>query len=237
MGIIRFAIEDNWGIVTFGKVSLTLSISNLLVTFINAATLVLFPVLRRAGNKTLDVFYKSVKTSLIPLTYSLLVLYYPVSKILQLWLPKYSEGLRYMAILFPLCIYEGRMSLLNNTYLKTSSNVKGIFLINLSSVITSALLTVISVYYIQSLELAVLSILLAVMFRCLLADIIVSRKIHFNNFLPMLEELFLMIVFILLSWFVDSPLSTLGYGVCLGIYYFLNKQKMRSGLNDMKSIL
>ncbi len=36
-----------------------------------------------------------------------------------MWLPEYADSLQYMGILFPIVIYEGRMSLLINTYLKT----------------------------------------------------------------------------------------------------------------------
>lgn len=237
MGILRFAIENKWGIVTFGKVSLTLSISNLVVTFINAATLVLFPALRRAENKTLTVFYKSVKVSLIPLTYCFLIFYYPVSRLLLMWLPKYAEGLRYMAILFPLCIYEGRMSLLNNTYLKTTSDVKQILKINLSSVGVSVLLTALSVYLIQNLELSVLSILLAVMFRCLHADFAVGKKIDLKVLTPTILELVLMASFILLSWYVDSALSTLGYCACLTLYFAINKKRIINGLKELRAIV
>lgn len=237
MGILRFAIENKWGIVTFGKVSLTLSISNLVVTFINAATLVLFPALRRAGNKTLTIFYKTVKSSLIPLTYCFLVFYYPVSRILLMWLPKYAEGLRYMSILFPLCIYEGRMSLLNNTYLKTTSDVKQILKINLSSVGVSLLLTALSVYALQNLELSVLSILLAVMFRCLHADFAVAKKINLEVIKPTIMELLLMASFILLSWFVNSWLSTIGYCVCLLVYFALNRNRIVEGLKELRTVI
>jgi len=47
VGVVRFGIERTWDITTFGKVSLTLSISNLLMLFINALGIIMFPVLRR----------------------------------------------------------------------------------------------------------------------------------------------------------------------------------------------
>lgn len=237
MGIIRFAIENKWGVVTFGKVSLTLSISNLVVTFLNAATLVLFPALRRAGNRTLIVFYRIVKTSLIPLTYCFLVFYYPVSRLLLMWLPKYAEGLRYMSILFPLCIYEGRMSLLNNTYLKTTSDVMQILRINVSSVIVSILLAVFSVYVLQSLELSVLSILLAVVFRCLYADFAVAKKIKLEVIKTSFMELLLMALFVILSWFVNSWFSTIGYCICLLVYFALNRYRIVDGIRELRTVV
>ena len=142
-----------------------------------------------------------------------------------------------MAILFPLCIYEGRMSLLNNTYLKTTSDVKQILKINLSSVGVSVLLTALSVYLIQNLELSVLSILLAVMFRCLHADFAVGKKIDLKVLTPTIMELVLMASFILLSWYVDSALSTLAYCACLTLYFAINKKRIINGLKELRAIV
>ena len=45
IGVVRFGIQKNWDIETFGKISLTLNISNLLMTFINAVAVIMFPVI------------------------------------------------------------------------------------------------------------------------------------------------------------------------------------------------
>lgn len=42
IGTVRMGIERTWDVATFGKVSLTLSISNLMMTFINAIGIVIF---------------------------------------------------------------------------------------------------------------------------------------------------------------------------------------------------
>ncbi len=41
-GIVRLAIENHWSIETFGKVSLTMTVSNLLMVFINAVSIVMY---------------------------------------------------------------------------------------------------------------------------------------------------------------------------------------------------
>ena len=38
------------------------------------------------------------------------IFYYPIKLILSTWLPQYADSLRYMALLFPICIYESKMS-------------------------------------------------------------------------------------------------------------------------------
>src|SRR5699024_311861 len=47
IGIVRFGIERVWDVATFGKVSLTLSISKMIMIFINAIGIIMYPLLRR----------------------------------------------------------------------------------------------------------------------------------------------------------------------------------------------
>ncbi len=106
IGIVRLGIEAKWDIQTFSKVSLTLSISNLLMVFINAVGLVMFPILRKTEQKNLPDIYKILRTAIMIPLLGMLIFYYPVKEILSMWLPKYADSLHYMALLFPLCILK-----------------------------------------------------------------------------------------------------------------------------------
>lgn len=78
IGIVRFFIEANWSIETFGKVALTLSISNMLMLFINAIAAVLFPTLKRIQQERLPAIYKMVRTLITLPLVGILIFYYPV---------------------------------------------------------------------------------------------------------------------------------------------------------------
>lgn len=47
IGLVRFGISSQWDVATFGKVSLTLSVSSLLMVFVGAVSMVLFPIVCR----------------------------------------------------------------------------------------------------------------------------------------------------------------------------------------------
>ena len=47
IGLVRWGIEKEWDLYTFGQVSLALSMANLLTVLIQAMSMVLFPVLKR----------------------------------------------------------------------------------------------------------------------------------------------------------------------------------------------
>ena len=54
------------------------------------------------------------------------VFYYPLKIILTRILPGYAESIRYMALMFPVCIFDSKISLLVNTYLKALRKEKAI---------------------------------------------------------------------------------------------------------------
>ena len=83
LGIIRFGISQYWDVVTFGKVSLALSIANFLMVFINAVSVVLFPALKRINDDELRVVYQKIDIVLTVILLGALALYYPLKYILN----------------------------------------------------------------------------------------------------------------------------------------------------------
>ena len=57
LGIGRMMIDKKWDVITFGKVSLSLSLVNFFLMFINQLSMVLFPALRRIERSQLIRFY------------------------------------------------------------------------------------------------------------------------------------------------------------------------------------
>lgn len=119
IGVVRYGVQFFWGISVFGRVSLTLSISNLLLVFISAISLVLYPMLRRLSREKAESIYLDIREILLIVLFIGLFLYYPIEYILPIWLPKYQDSLVYLSLLFPMCIYQGKFELLVNTFLKT----------------------------------------------------------------------------------------------------------------------
>ena len=106
IGIIRMSIESQWDIETFGKISLTISISNLLMVFIPAVAMVMFPTLRRISKDKLAFVYSTMQLGIMIPLLGMLTVYYPLKEIMSVRLPQYAESLKYMALLFPMCIFR-----------------------------------------------------------------------------------------------------------------------------------
>ncbi|MBV6373107.1 hypothetical protein HIU98_18995, partial [Enterococcus casseliflavus] len=189
IGITRLLVENKWDIETFGKLSFTLSISNMFMTFINAVGIVIFPLLRRTNRSNLKILYEQIRTVFVPLTFSLLLFFNPIRIILENWLPAYKDSLRFMGVLFPMVIYEGRMSLLINTYLKTIRKEKYILLANMASLLLTIVLSVITIFYFNNIDLVVLGIMICLAFRCILAELLLSKVLEINIVGNLIQEI------------------------------------------------
>ncbi|KAF1303521.1 hypothetical protein [Enterococcus sp. JM9B] len=234
IGVIRFGVERKWSIVEFGKISLTLSLSNMFITFINAIGATLFPYLRRIENRNLSMIYSNIRISLMTISFGLLLLYYPFSFVLIRWLPAYEESIHYMGILFPIFIYESKTSLLTNTFLKTIRGEKRIFVANILTLFLSLILTGISIFILESLTYAVFSILVLLVFRSDLSEYFLEQKIKITNKNRRIFEFTITMVFVLLNIFDGRIFSFFVYLIFYGIFLFINSKEIRSIIILMK---
>jgi O-antigen/teichoic acid export membrane protein len=237
IGIVRFGIENNWGIETFGKVSLTLSISNVLMLFINALAMILFPALRRTSKQNLPAIYKMMRIIIMIPLLGLLIFYYPAKVILSAWLPQYAEGLTYMALLFPMCLYESKMLLLINTYLKTLRKEKLMLVINLITVGISVVLTFISVFILNSLNLTILLIIFLLAFRSIIAELCLTKVFKIQVKKDIILEIIMTVFFIFVSWYLNIRVALIAYSIAYVVYLISKKNDIVYLLRNIKKFL
>ena len=235
IGVVRFGIERHWDISTFGKVSLTLSISNMVVTAINAISVVMYPTLRRTSQERLPQIYSLMRIMLMGLIFGVLTMYYPMMKILSAWLPQYAESLRYAAILFPICAYESKVSMLVNTYYKSLRMENLLMKCNMASLALSVVCTFISTVVLNSVTMAILSILFVLIFRCVICELLLSKRISINVTKDIIIEIVMTIAFIINNWFFDF-LGMLVYIVMYIGYLALKQKDIKEAVNFVKAM-
>lgn len=237
IGVVRFGIQKNWDIETFGKISLTLNISNLLMTFINAVAVIMFPLLRREEESNLPKIYVILINTLMIFLYMMLIFYYPIKLILSTWLPQYADSLRYMALLFPICIYESKMSMLINTYLKSFRKEKSMLIINTISLILSLILTILSVFILNNLTWAILSIVFLLGFRCVIGELVLTKIMNILIYKDIILETVLTAIFIISSWFINNMFCSIMYTCFYLIYVFIKRKDIKRTILLFKKIL
>lgn len=224
IGIVRFGIEKNWDIITFGKVSFSLSISNFIISFIYAIGIVIFPIIKRSNQDKLPLVYTTLGTLLSGFMILLLITYYPIQKLLMFWLPEYHEAIEYFSILLPICIYEARGSLLINTYLKALREEKVMLILNIITVLLSIMMTFIVVPLTNSLTLSIFSIVFLVIIKYSLPDYFLQRKMNVNCLKDMVWNIIVTIVFIYCNWYLKYRKGWLIF-ILVIIMMFLKRRK------------
>ena len=223
LGIIRIAIEDTWSIEVFGKVSLSISVSNMMMVFINAMGIVLFPMLKRMDDKVMNSLYDKLRDILMIVLFISLAFYYPLKELLSIWLPSYEESFKYMALLFPVCIYECKMTMLVSTYLKACRKEKIMLVVNMITVALSLCCAWIFVYKMNNLDLTVFSLFCLFAFRCIVSEILLFLYMNKKSTLDIIIEFILSLIFIGSFYFISNAFSLFVYLVFLFIYIFYKR--------------
>lgn len=224
IGIVRWAVQKQWNVETFAKISLTLSVSNLFMTFINAIAIVLLPMIKRMDMNKLTRIYNDLAKSMMIILYGMMVFYYPTYRILVWWLPHYAESLKYMAVLFPICLYESKNSMLLNTYLKALRKESAIMIINFVTVVISAIGSIGTVFIAKRLDWTIYLIIVVLMFRCICGEVYLSKCIEVKAKKNIIEDVFITVSFIIASYIIGGESGFLIYATIYIVYIILNKK-------------
>ena len=235
ISVVRYGVQLKWDIATFSRVSLTLSASNAIVMAINAVALVVYPMLRRTSDSQRPAIYSVMRTILMGMIFGGLVFYYPAAKILSAWLPQYTISIRYAAIIFPVCVYECKMSLLVNTYYKTL-RLEGLLMkCNMATLALSVILTVLSTAVLHNVTMAIISVLICLVFRGIVSELLLAKHIAVEVKRDIVLELGISVAFIICNWFFKFT-GMLIYAGCYLIYLLANRNDIKSAIKYIRSM-
>lgn len=237
MGIVRLCIENTWSVEVFGKISLTISVCNMMMILISALGLVIFPVVSRMTVEKMRDLYQLLRDLLVLPLLGVLVVYFPAKFFLTMWLPQYEEGLKYMAILFPICLCEGKMSLLINTYLKALRKEKMMLGINLSAVCLSTLCSLVFIIIGKNLTMGVFTILIVLVFRAVVAEVCLSKVLNIKIYKKLLFELLMIGVFVITGYCMNNWSGMAIYFVCYVIFLFTQKNAILNVMRQVRGLL
>jgi O-antigen/teichoic acid export membrane protein len=226
LGIGRFAIDDKWNIEVFGKVSLALSATYFFLLLLNQISFSLFPMLRLIQKDSQRKILKSGSYLVSNLLLAIFILYYPVVYLLNIWIPQYHESLQYLMILMPICLFEGKMQMINTTYFKTLNKQKALLTINLFVLFVSIVLTVLSAYVWESIYAILFTMLFCLALRYVISYIFLFKYYKLNIDSQVYIEFFLSAIFIISLWNLSSLDSFIIYISIFTLYLFLSRKKL-----------
>lgn len=234
IGVMRQGVERGWSVATFGKVSLTLQASNIVLKFISAVGTVLFPLLRRMSAERQADLYRDLASLVQSFSLIMMLSYYPICVILNWWLPKYSDAIAYMGVLFPICLFEAKTSLLGYTYLKSLRKERQIMYVNLAMVAVSIMLAVAGVVYVHSLDFMIFGIVVILAVRSTVLECIASKAVGLNTTRFIVEGILVSAAFVVSNWFMQGSLSSLPYLIAMLIYLLIEGRQTMDSLRLLR---
>ncbi|MFD2907246.1 hypothetical protein ACFSX9_00720 [Flavobacterium ardleyense] len=224
LGIGRFTIDNKWGIEVFGKVSLALSATYFFLLLLNQISFSLFPMLRMIKLSSQQIILKSGSYLMSNLLMAIFVFYYPTVFFLKLWIPQYQESLDYLMVLMPICLFEGKMQMINTTYFKTLKKQNALFFINISVLALSIILTLISAYFFESIHAILFSMLICLTVRYIISYLFLIKIFNLKRDLQIVVELLMSTVFILSIWYFEPLISLIIYSSFFLLYIVITKK-------------
>lgn len=233
----KMMIEWKWGTLVFGKSSFAFSISNLIMMFVTAISVVLFPSLKRMKRENLPAFYKKMRDMMIPLLFWSLLFYYPECWILEKWLPKYTSSLTYLGLLAPMIVYAAVVSLLTNNYLKAYRQERLLLMINVAVVVLAACLYAISAYWLQNFTVMLLTVVFTIMLRSVVSEFCVMKLIGVWFSKEFLVEFVLTCSFLLSAQYFTRLQGFCFYLGCLLLYSYEHSDSIKDIGKQVKMLV
>lgn len=236
LGVGRFLIDGVWGVEKFGKISFAITLTNFFLLFIKQSSVVFFPMLRCVSNNELNNFYRS-STLLIDICSPMFfIAYIPIKYILNMWLPEYSESLRFLILLLPICVYDGKMQMVCNTYFKVLRKEKTLLLNNIIAVVISCFLCFIGAYIFKSIVIVVIGMVISIAVRSVISEVMLAKMMNANFNKGVIYTAILICIFISVSWNFSDITAFVVVLLSSIVYLFLNRYNIMYILGNIKKL-
>ncbi len=236
LGIGRVMIDTTQGISSFGMVSLAISLTNFFLQFISQISMVMFPMLRQFEQEKMKTLFVLLRSGISYLLCAILIIYVPVKFILGLWLPQYKLSFEYLSILLPLCIFDGKMQLLYNTYLKVLRKEKTLLFINMVSLCISAILCFVGAYLLNNMIAVVIGMVIAIAIRSIITNVYLSRIMRVPNEINVFWECVLSLIFIVTNQIFPMHVAFLIYLSIFAVYCWFTRKTIMECISSAKRI-
>lgn len=234
LGIGRVVVDSKFGIETFGIFSFSFSIINFFLQFISQVSMVIFPALKQINEKKLKTIYISGNTVLTVFLALLLFFYIPISILISWWLPQYNMSLKYLILLLPICVYDGKMNILYTTLFKVLRKEKQLLCINVIALIINIIFSIISAYIYSNIYFVVCGMVCAIAIRNILSERYLAKYYKVRYMKESILENLLMGGFVISTWFFVQELSLVIYMVMYIIAIVFLKNEIKDSFTSIK---
>lgn len=235
LGVARFLVDLEWGVEVFSIVSFSLSITSFFMLFISQASMVLFPALRRIDDSGVSQFFVAVRDGLNAFLPAIYLLYLPIVYVLELWLPDYAASLALFSLVFPLCVFDGKMDVLGITYLKVLRKEKALLSINVVVLVCSTVVSLVSTYVFASVDLMLIAIVVILGVRELFSELLIERELSIRSKWMSFSSFALSLLFVALNYALGAPVAAGCFAAAYLVFLFVFRKSAIRSLRLLKA--
>lgn len=118
IGAGRLIIEYRGSIKDYAEYSFGFSISNLALFGITVLSIILYPTLKHLPESNYFKYYIATSRLTLLFNSALLMVYFPAVILIKTLYPQYVDVIPYLNVLFLSTFFQGKIQLINNTFLK-----------------------------------------------------------------------------------------------------------------------
>lgn len=203
-GGVRGIVIGAWDVVVFGQISLAFQFASLFMVAVNSVAVSVLPNLKRLDRAEYVAAYLSLRRRMVTPLIACLLLCLPITVVLDWWLPDYTVAVYYMALLFPLFIYESLNRGLTAVFMKAMRVERALLLINCIALAVALGIALFGAFVLHNLDVTVLAIVVALAVRALMSELLVARSLGFSVKIEWLAETGIVVLF-LLTFLLGRP--------------------------------
>ena len=228
LGCVRFFIDANWGIEVFSIVSFSISIASLFLTFLSQVSMVFFPNLKQTSEDNLKKVFLVMRDGLDVMLPAIYVLFGPIVVILTAWLPQYAKSLELFSILFPICVFDGKMDIVGTTFFKVLRQEKQLLKINIVAFATSAVITIAGTYVFHSVGFTLIGVMFILGIRSTYSELKITNILGVETTRLGFMTLALSAVFVAIAQVASPFVASLVFFAIYLVYLLINKKHLQS---------
>lgn len=233
IGVVRYFIQRNYSIESFGRLSLMISMANLVIFFVNGVSVIVFPFLKTVKADQLRANYQSLKRLFVFATAFLLLGYFPIRLVISYWLPHYGEVMPLFAFVYPLFVFEGQLALLTNSYLKAYREEVAMLKWNGMLLILTILWTYCSLQLGRNLWMTFGGLLMVYMIRLFGSEWLLNRQLRLTLWPDNLRQLAILLVYLILANSLSVGLGFILYSLGLVGLAVLIRGEIKQNIRDI----
>lgn len=227
LGFGKGFVDRHWNLSAFGMFSLAISLVNFILQFITQISMVMFPALRQISDERRTYIYQILTGSLGILLCGVFIFYVPIRMILEVWIPDYEESLKYLSIILPICVFDGKMQMLYTTYMKVLRKERVLLYINIMSCVLSLGLCLLFTRINDVVIMAVFAMVLAIATRSIMSSVYLSRYMELSIESNVIYEIFLTVIFTWTNLNMNPVGAFMTYVIAYATILIIKRKTMR----------